>query len=79
MLVSGLADGLLTKLAACQIASVFGATGPVALNGSQFNDEAGLFPNKAEVESDGFVHLNDRPGIGVEPDTDYLNRHRADL
>ena len=79
MLVSGLSDGLLTKLAACQLASVFGVTGPVALNGSQFNDEGGLYPDKAEVERAGFVHLNDQPGIGVEPDMDYLRNHRADL
>jgi L-alanine-DL-glutamate epimerase-like enolase superfamily enzyme len=79
MLVSGLTDGLLTKLAACQLASVFGISGPVALNGSQFIDEAGLYPAKSEVESGGKIRLNDLPGIGVEPDADYLKRHTRDI
>ena len=35
LLVSGLTDGLLTKLAVCQIAAAFGCAGPAALNGSQ--------------------------------------------
>jgi L-alanine-DL-glutamate epimerase-like enolase superfamily enzyme len=79
MLVSGLTDGLLTKLAACQLASVFGIEGPVALNGSQFIDETGLYPAKSEVERGGGVRLNDAPGIGVEPDLDYLKKHSRDI
>jgi L-alanine-DL-glutamate epimerase-like enolase superfamily enzyme len=79
MLVSGLTDGLLTKLAACQLASVFGIEGPVALNGSQFIDESGLYPAKSEVERGGNVRLNDTPGIGVEPDLDYLKKHTRDI
>jgi len=79
MLVSGLTDGLLTKLAACQLASVFGIDGPVALNGSQFIDEAGLYPAKSEVERGGNIRLNDAPGIGVEPDLDYLKKHTRDI
>jgi L-alanine-DL-glutamate epimerase-like enolase superfamily enzyme len=65
---SGLTDGLLTKLAACQVATAFGSRGPAALNGSQFLDESALYPRKAEVESNGEVRLPDTPGIGVEPD-----------
>jgi muconate cycloisomerase len=79
MLVSGLTDGLLTKLAACQLASVFGIEGPVALNGSQFIDETGLYPAKSEVERGGNIRLNDAPGIGVEPDLDYLKKHTRDI
>jgi muconate cycloisomerase len=79
ILVSGLTDGMLTKLAACQLASVFGVTRPVALNGSQFIDDGGLYPAKADVECAGQVHLNDRPGIGIEPDIDYLRRYAAEL
>lgn len=65
---SGLTDGLVTRLAACQVAAAFGSTGPAALNGSQFLDESELYPAKAEVESMGEVRLPDTPGIGVEPD-----------
>ena len=65
---SGLTDGLLTRLAACQVAAAFGSTGPAALNGSQFLDESALYPSKHEVESSGVVTLPDAPGIGVEPD-----------
>jgi muconate cycloisomerase len=79
MLVSGLTDGLLTKLAACQLASVFGGGGPVALNGTQFIDESGLYPAKAEIESRGNIRLNDVPGIGVEPDPDYLKKYTRDI
>ena len=71
LLVSGLTEGLLAKLAACQVAAAHGFGGPAALNGSQFIDpkvELALFPDKASVEHDGAVHLNDAPGIGVHPD-----------
>ena len=79
MLVSGLTDGLLTKIAACQLASVFRVTGPVALNGTQFIEEEALYPAKAEVESNGRIRLNDAPGIGVEPDAGYLKRFARDI
>ena len=72
LLVSGLTDGLLTKLAVCQVAAAFGCAGPAALNGSQFTDESALFPNKADVESGGTVHLPAEPGIGVRPDEEAL-------
>jgi L-alanine-DL-glutamate epimerase-like enolase superfamily enzyme len=72
LLVSGLTDGLLTKVAVCQVALAYGFAGPAALNGSQFTDESLLFPQKATVEWGGRVHLNDEPGIGVAPDEDAL-------
>jgi L-alanine-DL-glutamate epimerase-like enolase superfamily enzyme len=72
LLVSGLTDGLLTKLAVCQVAAAFGCAGPAALNGSQFTDESALFPNKADVESGGTVHLPAESGIGVRPDEEAL-------
>ena len=75
LLVSGLTDGLLTKLAVCQIAAAFGCPGPAALNGSQFTDESALFPSKADVESGGTVHLPSVPGIGVRPEEDALRGH----
>jgi muconate cycloisomerase len=68
LLVSGLTDSLLTKVAACQVALVYGFEGPAALNGSQFVDESALFPDKARIEFDGTVHLDSAPGIGVAPD-----------
>jgi L-alanine-DL-glutamate epimerase-like enolase superfamily enzyme len=77
LLVSGLTDGFLTKLAVCQLAAAFGCDGPAALNGSQFIDESALFPAKTAIEFDGAVHLNDRPGIGVEPDSEGLQRYLA--
>lgn len=65
---SGLTDGLLTRLAACQVAAAFGATTPAALNGAQFLDDAELYPARHGLESPGTVHLPDTPGIGIEPD-----------
>jgi hypothetical protein len=72
LLVSGLTDGLLTKLAVCQVAAAFGCAGPAALNGSQFADESALFPTKADVELGGTVHLPAERGIGVRPDEEAL-------
>jgi muconate cycloisomerase len=68
LLVSGLTESLLAKVAACQVASIFGFAGPAALNGSQFLDEAALYPGKAAIEYDGAVHLPATPGLGVRPD-----------
>jgi L-alanine-DL-glutamate epimerase-like enolase superfamily enzyme len=76
LIVSGLTDGLLTKVAVCQVALAFGCTGPAALNGSQFTDEDALFPAKATLERAGLVLLNDEPGLGVAPDIDALHEHR---
>jgi len=78
MLVSGLTDGLLTKVAVCQIAAAFGFAGPAALNGSQFTDESALYPDKAKVESEGTVHLPTGAGIGVRPDEEALRAFLAD-
>ena len=78
LLVSGLTDGLLTKVAVCQVAAAFGCAGPAALNGSQFTDESALFPTKAEIEWGGTVHLPDDPGIGVQPDEGALRDLIAD-
>jgi muconate cycloisomerase len=67
LLVSGLTDGLLTRMAACQLALVFGHSGPAALNGSQFLDESSLYPDKAQIEHGGAVHLTEQSGIGIQP------------
>jgi muconate cycloisomerase len=74
LLVSGLTDSMITKLAACQIAAAVGCSGPAGLNGSQFMDDSSLFPGKGEVESGGAVRLGLRPGIGIEPDEAALRR-----
>ncbi|MFZ0214376.1 MAG: enolase C-terminal domain-like protein [Candidatus Dormiibacterota bacterium] len=71
---SGLTDGLLTKLAACQVTAAYGGTGPAALNGSQFIDEAALYPGKGMIEAGGRVRLPDQPGIGVEPEEEAMRR-----
>ena len=72
LIVSGLTDGFITKIAACQVALASGFAGPAALNGSQFTDEDALFPQKALMEREGVVVLNDLPGLGVAPDEDAL-------
>ena len=77
LLVSGLTDSLLTKLAVCQLAVAFGHYGPAALNGSQFIDEAALYPDKAEIEFDGAVHLGAQSGIGVHPRQQVLESYLA--
>src|SRR6266700_282591 len=77
LLVSGLTDSLLTKLAVCQLAVAFGHHGPAALNGSQFIDEAALYPDKAEIEFDGAVHLGVQSGIGVHPRQQALESYLA--
>ncbi len=67
-IVSGLTDGLLTKLAVCQVAAAAGVTKPLGLNGSQFLDESALYPQKSLHERNGVVYLSSEPGLGVEPD-----------
>jgi muconate cycloisomerase len=73
--VSGLADGLLTKMASAQVASAYGVKHPMALNGSQFIDESALFPDKSKWEHAGAVHLGQEPGIGPVPDRDGIQSH----
>jgi muconate cycloisomerase len=75
LLVSGLTDSFLGKVAACQVAAVFGFSGPAALNGTQFIDEAVLYPDKPGIERGGTVHLPDTPGVGVRPDEAALERY----
>jgi muconate cycloisomerase len=75
LLVSGLTESLLAKVAACQVATVYGFAGPAALNGTQFIDESALFPEKDALEYQGAVHLNDQPGLGVQPDEQGLQRY----
>jgi L-alanine-DL-glutamate epimerase-like enolase superfamily enzyme len=74
LLVSGLTDALITKVAACQSAAALGFTGPAGLNGSQFMDDSEFFPAKAEMEHDGVVHLNAEPGLGIDVDEDAVRR-----
>lgn len=74
VILSSLTDSLLAKVAACQLAAAVGSTGPAALNGSQFIDEAAVYPGKDEVERGGSVILPDAPGIGVAPDEDELRK-----
>jgi muconate cycloisomerase len=74
LLVSGLSDGLRTKMAVCQLAAAAGFSGPAALNGSQFIDESALYPGKQKIEVNGTVHLNDQPGIGIQPDLEALQK-----
>jgi L-alanine-DL-glutamate epimerase-like enolase superfamily enzyme len=74
LLVSGLTDSMVTKLAACQIAAAVGFAGPAGLNGSQFMDDSAFFPDKGDAESGGVVRLGTRPGIGIEPDEAELRR-----
>ena len=76
-LVSGLTDGFLTKLAVCQLAAAFGHHGPAGLNGSQFVNEAALYPDKPEREFDATVHLGEQIGIGVHPDPQAVEQFLA--
>ncbi len=77
ILVSGLTDSFLTKLAVCQLAVAFGHHGPAALNGSQFLDESALYPGKPEIEFDGAVHLGEQTGIGIHPDQQAVEQFLA--
>jgi len=36
----------------------------------------GMFVERAQVR-DGYVHLNNKPGFGVEIDWDYVKRYRS--
>lgn len=77
-LVSGLTDCMLGKMAACQVAAAYGFQGPAALNGSQFLDESAIFPDKQRFEFDGSVHLDETPGIGIEPCEEVLHKSKLE-
>lgn len=68
LVLSGLCETLLMRAAGAQVAAAFGVDGPAALNGGQFLDETSLYPEKQLTERDGSIYLDERPGIGVEPD-----------
>lgn len=75
LLGSGLTEGRIALYASAELFSAFGITMPVDLNGPQFlRDDmvAGPidFPGRT-------VPLSDRPGIGIEPDPDKLERYRV--
>lgn len=75
LLGSGLTEGRIALNAGAAVFSAFGITMPVDLNGPQFlRDDmvAGSmeFPDKR-------VPLSDRPGIGVEPDPEKVERYRV--
>ena len=72
LVLSGLCETLLNRMAGAQLASAFGCVEPAALNGGQFLDERGLFPDKDERERDGTIYLDETPGIGVEPNPDAI-------
>ena len=67
LLVGGLTDSLLPRVAVCQVALAFCFDGPAALNRRQFIDELALFAQKSRVEFEGAVHDGSEPGIGVAP------------
>lgn len=68
LLVSGLTETLLSRMASCQVATAAGFTGPAALNGRQFLDDSALYPERDRYEYQGAVHLPETPGIGVTID-----------
>ena len=72
LVLGGLCATLLNRVAGTQLASAFGCMEPAALNGGQFLDERGLFPDKDEHERDGTIYLDETPGTGVEPDPDAI-------
>jgi L-alanine-DL-glutamate epimerase-like enolase superfamily enzyme len=68
VLISGLTESMLAKVAACQVAAAAGCDGPAGLNGSQFVVDREVFPDKDEIEYGGRVQLGSRLGIGIAPD-----------
>lgn len=79
VLVSGLTESMLAKMAACQVVSAVGCDGPAGLNGSQFIDDAELFPTKGAHEAMGIVELGVQPGIGIAPDETAVRRLASDV
>jgi L-alanine-DL-glutamate epimerase-like enolase superfamily enzyme len=75
LLGSGLTEGRISLNASAHLFSSFGITMPVDLNGPQFLKDdmvAGQF-----MYPDQVVTLSDRPGIGVEPDPEKIERYRV--
>jgi len=74
LLGSGLTEGRLSLTSSCHIFAAFGINVPVDLNGPQFLADDMLsgelkFPNQ-------IVQVPDRPGLGVEPDLEKVEKYR---
>jgi L-Ala-D/L-Glu epimerase len=75
LLGSGLTEGRIALFAGAELFSAFGITMPVDLNGPQFLQDDMV---KGPLEfPDRRVPLSDRPGIGVEPDPEKIERYRV--
>jgi L-Ala-D/L-Glu epimerase len=75
LLGSGLTEGRIALYAGAAVFSAFGVAMPVDLNGPQFlQDDMVAGPLEFTGRS---VPLSDRPGIGIEPDPDKLDRYRV--
>jgi muconate cycloisomerase len=75
LLGSGLTEGRISLNASAHFFSAFGITMPVDLNGPQFLKDdmvAGGF-----AYPDQIVTLSAKPGIGVEPDPEKIERYRV--
>lgn len=75
LLGSGLTEGRISLTAGAAVFSAFGITMPVDLNGPQFLADD-MVAGPLELPGQQVV-LTDRPGIGVEPDPDKLERYRV--
>ena len=75
LLGSGLTEGRISLGASAHLFSAFGITMPVDLNGPQFlSDDMVAGPLAFRDQS---VQVPDRPGIGVEPDPEKVERYRV--
>jgi muconate cycloisomerase len=75
LLGSGLTEGRISLTASAHVFSAFGITMPVDLNGPQFlSDDMVAGPLAFR---DQRVQVTDRPGLGVEPDPEKMERYRV--
>ena len=75
LLGSGLTEGRIALYAGAEVFSTFGITMPVDLNGPQFlQDDMVAGPL---AFADKRILLPDKPGIGIEPDPEKVDRYRV--
>ncbi len=76
LLGSGLTEGQLSLTSSCHVFAAFGIEVPVDLNGPQFlADDMMLGDLKYENQ---IVKVPDKPGLGVEPDMEKVERYRSE-
>ena len=72
---SGLTESDIGLAASLHLFAAFGIDTPVDLNGRQFIESP--YARKTVIVEDGYAHVPDAPGLGVDVDEEWVRAHRV--